>query len=92
MSIRMPRSVFISEMLSAPSASTAFAISVMLVTFGVSLTISGLLVAALTAFVTEEAPSQVTPQVAPPALTFGQEMFSSIMSTSVESSASAAAM
>ena len=57
-----------------------------------SVSIRGLLVAALTAFVTEEAPSQVTPQVAPPALTFGQEIFSSIMSTSVESSASAAAM
>ena len=79
-------------MLSAPSASTAFAISVMFVTFGVSFTISGLLVAALTAFVTDAAPSQVTPHVAPPALTFGQEMLSSIMSTLVTSSASAAAM
>ena len=90
--MRIPRSVFIIEMLSAPSASTAFAISVMFVTFGVSFTISGLLVAALTAFVTDAAPSQVTPHVTPPALTFGQEMLSSIMSTFVTSSASAAAI
>lgn len=42
-SILIPSRVFISETLSAPSASTAFAISVIFVTLGVSFTITGFL-------------------------------------------------
>ena len=55
MSIRIPRRVLISETASAPSASTAFAIATISVTLGLSLTISGLLVAPRTAFVTAAA-------------------------------------
>lgn len=52
MSIRIPRSVFIRETASAPFASTDFAMSTMLVTFGESFTIRGFSVTSLTAFVT----------------------------------------
>ena len=86
MSIRIPRRVLISETASAPSASTAFAIATISVTLGLSLTISGLLVAPRTAFVTAAAIWGVEPKAAPPSLTLGQEMFSSIMSTAVPSS------
>ena len=86
MSIRIPKRVLISETASAPSASTAFAIATISVTLGLSLTISGLLVAPRTAFVTAAAIWGVEPKAAPPSLTLGQEMFSSIMSTAVPSS------
>ena len=89
MSILMPSSVFISEIASAPFASTLFAMSVMLVTFGDSFTISGFVVASLTALVTCPATVQSVPKAAPPAFTFGQEMFSSIRSTALPSSIAA---
>ena len=63
----------------------------MSVTFGESLTISGFLQCARTAFVMPETPAQVVPNCTPPCFTFGQEMFSSIMSTSVSFSFSAIA-
>ena len=77
------------ETASAPAASTAFAISVISVTLGESLTTSGFLVACRTAAVMRSAESQCTPNAAPPFFTFGQEIFSSIMWTSVWSSRSA---
>ena len=77
------------ETLSAPADSTALAISVMLVTLGESFTISGFLVAFRTAAVIISALSQCTPNAAPPFFTLGQEMFNSIICTSVSSSFSA---
>ena len=72
-----------SEIASAPAASTARAISVMLVTLGDSLTISGLSgQCCLTMEVMRSAPAHDVPNAAPPAFTLGQEMFSSTMSTS----------
>ena len=78
-SILIPRTVFISERASAPSASTDFAISAILVTFGDSLTTRGFLVACLTCLVIPAAPSHVAPKAIPPCLTLGQEILSSIM-------------
>ena len=78
MSIDIPIKVLMSETESAPSASTALAISTMLVTFGESFTISVLWYFALTAFTTLAAPSQVTPNAIPPSLTLGQEIFNSM--------------
>ncbi len=78
-SILMPRSVFMSETASAPAASTDFAMSAMLVTLGESFTTRGFFVALRTFLVTSAAISQLVPNAAPPCLTFGQEIFSSIM-------------
>ena len=89
MSIRIPRSVFIRETASAPFASTDFAMSTMLVTFGVSFTIRGFSVTSFTAFVTAPATLQSVPKAAPPCFTLGQDMLSSIMSTAVPLSFSA---
>ncbi len=91
MFMRIPSRVFIREIQSAPSASTAFAISVISVTFGVSFIMMGFLVAFRTAAVTAAAPSAEIPHEAPPALTLGQEMFTSIISILVASSVSATA-
>ena len=63
--------------------------AVMSVTLGLSFTISGFVVAFRTASVMPAAASQLVPKAAPPCLTLGQEMFSSIMSTAVPSSFSA---
>ncbi|CDA74468.1 unknown [Ruminococcus sp. CAG:579] len=82
MSMRIPSSVLISESASAPAASTALAMSVMLVTFGESFTISGLSGSSFfTAAVTAAATLQSVPKAAPPCFTFGQLMFSSTIST-----------
>ena len=55
MLISMPISVFISDRQSAPAPSQALAIFVMSVTFGLSLTITGLLVEFFAALVTAAA-------------------------------------
>ena len=60
-------------------------------TFGESLTISGFLQYFRTAAVMEPTPAQEVPNWTPPCLTFGQDMFISIMSTSVSESFSAIA-
>ena len=73
----------IKEIASAPSASTAFAISVISVTFGESLIIRGFLETRLTSFTTLPAKSHCTPKPIPPFLTFGHEIFTSNASTSV---------
>ena len=77
-STAIPISVLMSETESAPSASTARAMSAMLVTLGESFTISVLSYTLRTAFTTLAAPSQVTPKAIPPSFTLGQEMFSSM--------------
>ena len=77
-SILMPMRVLMSETLSAPSASTARAISAMSVTLGESFTMSVLSYTCRTARTTLAAPSQVTPNAMPPLFTLGQEMFSSM--------------
>ena len=74
----MPLSVLIRDMASAPASSTAKAISLISVTLGLSLTITGRLVADLTAEVALAASSGSTPNSAPPAETLGQLMFSSM--------------
>ena len=85
-SILIPKRVLISDTASAPSDSQARAISAMSVTLGDSFIITGLFVAERTIFVISAAPEQDTPNAAPPAFTLGQEMLTSIMSTSVLSS------
>ena len=87
--MRIPVRVLIIEMASAPPLSAAAAISPMSLTFGESLTISGFLQYFRTADVMPSTPAQLVPNCTPPCLTFGQEIFSSIMSTSVSDSFSA---
>ena len=67
-----------SEIASAPAPSTARAITVISVTLGDSLTISGSFVAARTARTTSSARRGSVPNATPPSLTFGQEMLSSM--------------
>ena len=78
MSMDIPIKVLMSDTESAPSASTAFAISVMLVTLGDNFTMSVLEYLCLTAFTTLAAPAQVTPKAIPPSFTLGHEMLSSM--------------
>jgi len=73
-SMAMPRSVLISETASAPPASTALAMTVISVTLGESLTISGRSVTARTASVTFCAIFGSVPKATPPFLTLGQEI------------------
>ena len=73
-STAIPMSVLMSETASAPSASTARAISVMSVTLGDSLTMTTPGNASLTARVTAAAPSVVVPNAMPPCLTLGHDM------------------
>ena len=84
-------SVLIIEIASAPFASADCAIDAMSVTFGLSFTISGFLQYFLTAAVIAPTDSQLVPNCTPPLLTFGHEMLSSIISTSVSLSFSAIA-
>ena len=74
----MPFNVLIRDMASAPASSTATAISLMSVTLGLNLTITGKLVADLTAEVTAAASLGATPNSIPPAETLGQLMFTSM--------------
>src|SRR5574344_2170966 len=77
-SIAIPRKVFTKETLSAPPATTAFAISAISVTLGDNLTISVLLYTFLTSDVTLSAITQLVPKAIPPCFTLGQEIFNSI--------------
>ena len=52
-------------------------------TFGESFTISGFLQNLRTCAVMSSTPAQEVPKCTPPCFTFGQEMFSSIISTAV---------
>ena len=78
MSTAIPSNVLISETASAPSPSTAFAISVISVTLGDSFTIRVLFHTSRTAFVTSAAEQAEVPNAIPPSFTFGQEILSSI--------------
>ena len=77
-STAIPSKVFITDKLSAPSASTARAISATSVTFGESFTINSFLYTFRTALTTSEASGQLTPKAIPPSFTFGHEILSSI--------------
>ena len=66
-----------SDTASAPAASAARAISVMSVTLGVSLTMSGRFVAARHSPTTFSTEGTWQPMVMPPASTLGHEMFTS---------------
>ena len=85
-SMRMARTVFISDTPSAPASSHARAIAAMSVTLGVSLTITGFFTARFTARVTDAAPSQVVPKPMPPPWTLGQLTFISSQPTSGQAS------
>lgn len=74
--------MFINDTPSAPTSSTAFAISAIFVTFGVSFTISGLSKTLLTWLVTSFTPSYVFPNAKQPAFTFGHDKFNSTPSIS----------
>ena len=74
---------------SAPDATTERATSTRWGAFGESFTTSGFFVAFLTAAVIDPAASQSSPQAMPPAFTFGHEILSSIIGTSVASRSAA---
>ena len=84
-SMAMPIIVLISETASAPSDSTAFAISEISVTLGDSFTMTVPSNDFLTARVTDAAPSHVVPKAIPPCLTLGQDMLTSMQHMSVDS-------
>ena len=88
MSMTMPVRVLISDTASAPPRCAACALAAMLSTFGESLTINGVRASALfETFVTSSTLSGRMPNAIPPHLTLGQEMLSSIISTSPSSRA-----
>ena len=89
MSIFIPISVFISDNPSAPPASAAFAISVIEVTFGESFTTSGFFECFLTALVSSFTTLGSVPNAKPPCFTLGQEIFISMIATSVSERISA---
>ena len=73
----MPNKVLIRLTPLPPPASTAFAISTMSVTFGESLTITGLSVTLRTALVTDSTTFGSTPKAMPSHSTFGQDTLTS---------------
>ena len=79
-SICIPVIVLTREIASAPPASTALAISGILVTLGESFIITGLLVAALTTLVTDSASFGSVPKTIPPSFTLGHDIFTSNIS------------
>ena len=81
-SMRMPSKVLIRLRASAPAATAARAISVISVTLGLSFTINGFFAYFLEAETTSSTILGWVPNAMPPHLTFGQEMFISIRSTS----------
>ena len=81
MSIRMPSSVLIRQMPSAPASSHARAIVTMSVTLGESLMKTGFVVTAFTARVTSAAASGQVPNDMPPCRTLGHETLTSISPT-----------
>ena len=76
-SIAIARNVLTSEMASAPASSAARANDATSVTFGVSFGITGRRVTLRTALTTSCVPGRLQPNLMPPSLMFGQEMFSS---------------
>ncbi len=80
-SIAMARNVFTSDTASAPASSAARAKDATSVTFGVSLGMTGSAVTLRTALTTACVPVRLQPNVIPPSLMFGQEMFSSSAAT-----------
>ena len=76
-SMAIARNVFTSDTASAPASSAALANDATSVTFGVSFGITGSRVTFLTALTTSKVPCKLQPNVMPPSLMFGQEMFSS---------------
>ena len=78
---RMPITVLMRLMPSAPASSQALAMSAMLVTLGESLTMTGFLTASLTARVTDAAALGSVPKLMPPPWTLGHEMFTSSQPT-----------
>ena len=77
----MARKVFTSDTASAPFSSAARAKDDTLVTFGVSLGMSGSVVAFRTAATTSAVLARLQPNWMPPSLMFGHEMFSSSAAT-----------
>ena len=75
-----------SETPSAPPASTAFAISVISVTFGESFMITGCAATFFTSLVILSAIDGFCPNAIPPSFTFGQDIFISSMSTAFDTS------
>ncbi len=73
--------VLISDMASAPPASTAFAISVISVTFGLNFIMIGCFETFLTAAVISSATAAFCPNAIPPSFTFGHEILISNIST-----------
>jgi hypothetical protein len=71
------RNVLTREMASAPASSAARAIEATSVTLGVSFGTTGSRVTFLTALTTSNVPSRLQPNVMPPSLMLGHEMFSS---------------
>ncbi len=80
-SIAIARNVLTSDTASAPASSAAFAMALMSVTLGVSFGMTGSRVAARTAATTSAVPCRLHPNVMPPSLMFGHEMFSSSAAT-----------
>ena len=88
----MPVKVLTSETQSAPPSSAARALAAMLSAFGESLTIKGVFFRAVFAvFVTSFTLSGRIPNAIPPERTFGQEIFSSMISASPSKRAQIAA-
>jgi len=69
--------VFINDNASAPALSAAFAISVICVTFGESLTIKGVFVAFRHAETSFSVSLESIPKAIPPSFIFGHDIFSS---------------
>ena len=80
-SMTIARNVFTSDTASAPASSDARANEATSVTFGVSFGMSGSRVTFRTALTTSNVPVRLQPNVMPPSLMFGHEMFSSIAAT-----------
>src|ERR1043166_7635104 len=80
-SMTIARNVLTSDTASAPASSAARANDAMSVTFGVSFGNIGSRVTLRTALTTSKVPPRLHPNVMPPSLMFGQEMFSSRAAT-----------
>ncbi len=81
MSMAIARNVLTSDTASAPASSDARANDATSVTLGVSFGITGSCVTFFTALTTSKVPLRLQPNVMPPSLMFGHEMFSSSAAT-----------
>src|SRR5713226_1287934 len=72
-SIAMPRNVFTREMASAPAFSAALAMAGILVTLGVSFTMSGLCDADLHVATSSSSMVRLVPKTMPPSCVFGHD-------------------